>query len=535
MEKAELMSALVASLDRRDDRRDPVRPRPAARVNATAAMLGRPETLSPAAVHYLQRRAGNAAVAGALGRKVTGHGLAVQRCGPVPCDCTAEERAAHAAEEQAAGGGASAVQRTIGDGHDLCSPRFAGDLDLEACYDDEARLTVDGRGQPGTTKIESGAGVASVQHALIDLGYLSGAATGIYNQATWDAVRRLKRTEHLGWEGMGDVGPGTMAFLNTRFTPPCPHALPSPPCPPCASPEQQCPPCPAPGQPAPDRPPACAPCPSGPRCGPDATDWFVRQVNTALGDPAVRVLRVVLTEADVAARRAGTSAQEITEGGAAAATLLQERSLGSRAPARNPTISGQLGAGTAAGARAAAALSGSAHSPLRAAQAVKAIALVGAAALIWKRLVDHGARYDFKAHADSMNHPHGAACPDERCNPGEVGIITLCPGTIPENCYESDLPGNLFYALIGRFVGWSELTLQLGSQLAELTDVTPRPSRPAVTWDSPEDTSAINVGFGLPLPLTVSGLCAVIPGAHGRLDARTGCEDCTSPTTASIH
>jgi hypothetical protein len=254
-----------------------------------------------------------------------------------------------------------------------------------------------------------------------------------------------------------------------------------------------------------------------------------------MSDPAVLAVKASLTNADRAAALIGTTAAEIAEGGATAALLRQERALGGRAPARDPTISGQVAAGTASGTRAGASTAAAASNPLLAPAAVTAVALVGTAALQWKSLVDHGARYDFKAHADSMNHPHSTGCPDDGCPPGEVGIITLCPGTNPENCYESDLPGNLFYALIGRFVGWSELTMQLGSQFAELTDVTPRPSRPAVTWDSPEDTAAISLGFGLPLPLSLASLCASIPPARARLDARTGCEDCTTPTAASIH
>jgi hypothetical protein len=167
----------------------------------------------------LQRRAGNAVVT-----------TLVQRCGPTPCDCLSEERERYAEQKAAA----PSVQRTIGDGHDLCAPRFAGDLDLEACFDDEARLTMNGLGKPGTTKVQSGPSVRKVQDALVDLGHLPAtAASGTYNQATWNAVKRLKAAEHLGFETLGDVGPGTMAFLNTHFTPPCPRTLPSPPCPPC--------------------------------------------------------------------------------------------------------------------------------------------------------------------------------------------------------------------------------------------------------------------------------------------------------------
>ena len=49
---------------------------------------------------------------------------------------------------------------TIGDGHDLKSPRFAGDEALEACYDNERILK---RG-------DSGPAVKKVQQALIFLG-----------------------------------------------------------------------------------------------------------------------------------------------------------------------------------------------------------------------------------------------------------------------------------------------------------------------------------------------------------------------------
>jgi len=101
------------------------------------------------------------------------------------------------------------LQRTIGDGHDLTSPRFAGDSILEACYDDEARLTKGAQGES----------VRKVQQALIDLGYNLGptGADGIYGDFTWNAVKQFKANEKLGWEHMGDVGPGTMQKLDELF------------------------------------------------------------------------------------------------------------------------------------------------------------------------------------------------------------------------------------------------------------------------------------------------------------------------------
>lgn len=103
------------------------------------------------------------------------------------------------------------------DSHNLTSPRFAGDSDLEACYDDKARLTLNDMGKPGTRKIQSGSGVRKVKEALVELGYLREPADESYTQATWDAVKALKKDQSLGWEDMGDVGPGTMNWLDNRF------------------------------------------------------------------------------------------------------------------------------------------------------------------------------------------------------------------------------------------------------------------------------------------------------------------------------
>ena len=271
------------------------------------------------------------------------------------------------------------------------------------------------------------------------------------------------------------------------------------------------------------------PTPTGekPKCGPDVTDWFVSQVSAAMTRADVVAIQRDLTRANTLAGMIGTTAQQIGEGGAAAAVLAQEARLGVTGPpppARNPAINAQLAAGTVSGAAAAGAMGALVPFDPRRATIPVILGLLAKAAFGWKALVDHGAPFDFKAHV--LNHPRSAHCPDEGCPPGEVGIITLCPGTNPENCYESDVPGNLFYALIGRFVGFSELTLQLGSQLAELTDVRLRPARPSVTWDSPEDTQAITLGFALPLPMSRSALCSAIGPARSTLGQRVGCDDC---------
>jgi outer membrane protein OmpA-like peptidoglycan-associated protein len=279
------------------------------------------------------------------------------------------------------------------------------------------------------------------------------------------------------------------------------------------------------------------PPPAVPKCGPDVTDWFVDEVNHALADPAVLAVKRDLSAASFLAARLGTTAALFADAGAVTAVEAQERALsvmGITPPARTGAIVGQLAAGTAAQKSAAAAVASAiAHDPIHAnailAEFAALTTLLAAAALKWKTLVNHKARFDFKAHI--LNHISlGSHCPDPACPPGEVGNLTLCPGSsLPQNCYEADLPGNLFYALVGRFVGLTELTLQLGSQLAELTDL-PRPGRPVVTWDSPQDTAAIHLGFGLgaTLPLSRASLCGAVPPAHGSLDA-LGCDDCLTP------
>jgi hypothetical protein len=112
------------------------------------------------------------------------------------------------------------IQRKMNDGYDLQSTRFKGIPDLEDCYHDEARLTMNGMGQPGTRKVQSGTGVQKVKEALVELGYLNEIVDENYTQATWDAVKALKTDKRLGWETMGDVGPVTMAWLdrNVRST-----------------------------------------------------------------------------------------------------------------------------------------------------------------------------------------------------------------------------------------------------------------------------------------------------------------------------
>ena len=86
---------------------------------------------------------------------------------------------------------------TIGDGHDLKSPRFAGDEVLEACYDNERFL------QRG----DSGSAVEKVQQALIFLGFPvpEVGANGIFGDETELAVRSYQEARGLKVDGV--IGP----------------------------------------------------------------------------------------------------------------------------------------------------------------------------------------------------------------------------------------------------------------------------------------------------------------------------------------
>jgi peptidoglycan hydrolase-like protein with peptidoglycan-binding domain len=105
--------------------------------------------------------------------------------------------------------GATGIQRTIGDGHDLASPRFAGAPVLEAVFDDE-RLLRSG---------DSGPAVATVQQALVDAGFPLPAfgVDGVFGAETRTAVERYQAGHGLVADGI--VGPITMGSLDAQFPP----------------------------------------------------------------------------------------------------------------------------------------------------------------------------------------------------------------------------------------------------------------------------------------------------------------------------
>jgi len=106
-------------------------------------------------------------------------------------------------------GSSGLVQRAMGDGHDLTSPRFKGDADLEAAFDNEIVIEKDDEGEA----------VEKLQHALIDAGCLlpSYGVDGKFGWETYHAVKKFQGQTGIGVDG--EVGPDTMLQLDLRFPP----------------------------------------------------------------------------------------------------------------------------------------------------------------------------------------------------------------------------------------------------------------------------------------------------------------------------
>ena len=134
-------------------------------------------------VLHLQRTAGNAATTGI----VRGLRSASRRAPSVP--------------------GGPLVQRTIGDGHDLRSNRFAGNVTLEAAFDGEVTI---GSGDRGLH-------VTLIQQAVADTGHAVGSPgiNGTYHAGTRTAVRAFQASTGAGQTGT--VNADTMRRLDEQF------------------------------------------------------------------------------------------------------------------------------------------------------------------------------------------------------------------------------------------------------------------------------------------------------------------------------
>lgn len=263
------------------------------------------------------------------------------------------------------------------------------------------------------------------------------------------------------------------------------------------------------------------------KCGPDATDWLVKQV--AAGKRNTKVLEIrqhldnaaffapLITGSIGGTTPVGLNSTDILEG--AVLTKVNEARVAAGSPRPTPDANMQIGDAALFGLPSfqTAVLAGLALDV----NAVTTLKELRSASLKWKGLVGSGRPYDFKVDASTMLDPKSASCPDSECGKS----ITLCAGSAGLNCYGKDLPGNVFYATIGRFIGFSESALQLGSQFAQLASTK--------TWDPPEDTQMISFGFNLPGSLTSATFCSALQSAKSSFPLNK-CGDCNEPAKAAI-
>ncbi len=245
-------------------------------------------------------------------------------------------------------------------------------------------------------------------------------------------------------------------------------------------------------------------------CGPDVTTWMANQIATAKRDRVIIALKNRLAGAERVARSGGFSAQRVAEGGVAKKVMAEWVRQGRPPMTRDAhsqltaSIPGQRQFGRAL-------VAATSPIPFVGTRELFVLAAIRGAALTWKGLVGTGRKYDFKNRTETLGNPTTANC-HSNCNE----TITLCP-SIADNCFDKDVPGNIFYAHIGRFVGWSELILQLGSQFAQLES--------SASWDTPDDTHMINFAFNLPNILSAQLLCSEINGNRSTFDINN-CSNC---------
>jgi hypothetical protein len=234
-------------------------------------------------------------------------------------------------------------------------------------------------------------------------------------------------------------------------------------------------------------------------CGPDVTDWFVDVMKDARKNPTALAIQKDLTNAAAGGAHYGYSASDVLEGGLARTVLAAEKAAGN--PTRTEAAKSQLAAADPQNQFGKAVAAATAPIPFAGAPAQMMLLLIKRAGERWKSLVQTGAVWDFKNNVLSGANLARAGCPAPCPDPP---TLTMCG-----KCYENNLPGDLLYASVGRFCGFSLNALQLGSQFAEL--------QPDSTgnWDPPGDTADINLGFNLPADLTRGNLCGALAGAAG--------------------
>jgi hypothetical protein len=246
-------------------------------------------------------------------------------------------------------------------------------------------------------------------------------------------------------------------------------------------------------------------------CGPNMTGWLVHQMNKAKSNPDVLQVKLSLAMARTNGVQAGVSSLNALE------DEVRTRVIDAADRAGNPPLSGKAAAQIEeAGKHPSPTPSwfstqpdpyGSSFSPAGSIAGMD-VNLYDAATT-WESLVGHNKVFDFKNNVLTKPQLEKYGC----SNPCGKASVTLCKG-----CYRSDVPGNLFYAAVGKFAGFSLNVLQLGSQYAQLTPSDGKSPH----WDPPDDTALIDAGYNLPANLTYDNFCDAVPS----LPATEPCAPC---------
>lgn len=248
-----------------------------------------------------------------------------------------------------------------------------------------------------------------------------------------------------------------------------------------------------------------------PLCGPDTTQWMIDQFSAGKRNKEVLEIKDNLSKATQELADLGLSADRLAEGGVLLKLIEAWQKAGEPVATREALQ--QIKAAEPGLAEIDKAFDMAWWHNIR--RLRRNQRRLEVAANKWKSLVQSGAKYDFKAPKRALGDPRTEDCPDSCC-PGSCCSCTL---TLCDKCFLRDVPGNIFYAHVGRFAGWTELALQLGSQFAQLT------SRKK-DWDPPEDTAMIKLGFHLPDVPASRGLCNALNGVRR---FRQSCIACDEP------
>jgi hypothetical protein len=242
-------------------------------------------------------------------------------------------------------------------------------------------------------------------------------------------------------------------------------------------------------------------------CGPDITQWFIDQVSSAKASQEILRIKQDFIQGNSIMASLGLPDIRLL-----AEYFVDEKVTQAWEAAGKPVETGEakgerLSAFSGFAALAQAELKVANFGVIELAQLAKAKDMLKDAALTWMALVQDKAKYDFKNNV--LKNPHSKDCPVD-CK----STLTLC-----DMCFLTDVPGNIFYAHVGRFAGWTDLALRLGSQYAQLIS--------KKTWDPPEDSAILTIGLGLPDPLTTAALCSALRSDGSRFTKP--CASCGEP------